>query len=156
MRNGVSKNIFLQLTTLLFNIKLCSNSKCLQIIKSCHNFSLTQLFFVVGQEPPLHIVEKREIYSHRCFSVKSTFYLVSVSVKTLLSRKFRQKSVRRNFCNFHTVLLPRYFLNHQKSYFSQGICQTNLIRAEVLVLLIIFRQIDMNFFLITRKILKSQ
>ena len=67
----------------------------------------------------------------------------------LLSRNFRQKSVRGNFRNFHTVpmilsesskilLFPKYLSN-----------KSNLIRGKVLVLLIIFRQIDMNFFYLT-------
>ena len=35
--------------------------------------------------------------------VKSTIYLVSSLVKTLLSRNFCQRNVTVNFCNFHTV-----------------------------------------------------
>ena len=48
-----------------------------------------------------HNVEKREIYSRWIFFSRQINYLV----KTLLSRKFYQESVRVNFWNFHTVHL---------------------------------------------------
>ena len=48
-----------------------------------------------------HSVEKRQILSLK--KIRQINYLVISLVKPLLSRDFCEKSVRENFCNFHTV-----------------------------------------------------
>jgi len=55
--------------------------------------------------------------------VKSTMYLVFSLVKPLLSQNVCEKSVRENFCNFHTVktclIFTKYSLKkHEMNYIS--------------------------------------
>ena len=62
-----------------------------------------------GKGSYLHSVQKREIPSHRkIFFPKLPLFDTSIE-KMLLSRKFCQKSVRENFCNFQTVTHEQCF-----------------------------------------------
>ena len=52
-----------------------------------------------------HSVEKRVILSH-WKKIRQISYLVISLVKPLLSRNFCEKSVRDDFCNFHSHAVP--------------------------------------------------
>ena len=48
-------------------------------------------------------MEKRELYSHQKLDFMKSIPCASFVVITLISRNFRQKSVRVNFRHLHTV-----------------------------------------------------
>ena len=65
-------------------------------------------------------MEKREIHFHKFFRQSNSL------VETLLSRDFCQKSVRVNFCNFHTLLIckaKRLFMISFDFFFRQTTVQ---------------------------------
>ena len=79
-------------------------------------------------------VEKREIYSHWKIFRQIT-YLVLSFVKTLLWRKFFQKSVRVNFRNFHTVVWLHHtveiteFYSHSEKFRQMNFLAISLVRC---------------------------
>ena len=78
-----------------------------------------------------HSVEKQEILSHwkKCRQIN---YLVISLVKPLLSRNFCKKSVRENFCNFHTVSVCKLITEILSHFFLlQNFRESNAFTKEI-------------------------
>ena len=74
---------------------------------TCARVEITEIYSHI-------FLAKREILSHSHLTekkIRQINYLVTYSVRPLLSQKFYQKYVRENFCNFHTVEIPE-ILSH--------------------------------------------
>ena len=70
-----------------------------------NKLDLTKFFHL---EHSMDNVEKQEILTHGK-KFRQIIYLVISLVKLLLSRNFCNKSLRENFCHFHTVVKDHDF-----------------------------------------------
>ena len=85
-------------------------------------------------------VEKQEILCHWFFfrEISYLFKIVTSLAKTLLSRNFCQKSVRRNFSFFHIVAMCRNCGNSVSPFFAKNSVKSSQISPGVLTISIAF------------------